>query len=209
MAASWRPLPPGHRRGPSRCGRTWTNHPRIEILPALVDGRSDFTTLTVSRAEEVAGLSYTQPLIEDVNDVPVLAPDIDGVETLEDLAGLPLHVAEGSRYAAKLRRLNERSKAEGGAELDLRFVDARRDDYDLIDLVELAIQSAVSREPAIYVRNIFRYYVSYRLLADLEAEAALASEEFETRKTEEGRRDATREAAKARRGAAALPRRPR
>jgi membrane-bound lytic murein transglycosylase MltF len=36
--------------------------------------------------------------------------------------------------------------------------------------VEVAIQQAVSREPTVYVRNIFKYYVSYRLLADLRGE---------------------------------------
>ena len=116
-----------------------TPMPRIEIIPGLIDGRSDFTTLTASRAEEIDGLSYTQPLIEDVNDVPVLGPGIDGVETLEDLAEIPLYVAEGSRYAANLRRLDEKLEAEGGPELDLRFVDARLDDYDLIELVEIGV----------------------------------------------------------------------
>lgn len=116
-----------------------TPMPRIEITPGLVDGRSDFTTLTVSRAEEIDGLHYTQPLITDVNDVPVLAPHIDGVTTLEDLAGVPLYVSEGSRYAANLRRLNEKRKADEKPPLDLRFVDARLDDYDLIELVEIGV----------------------------------------------------------------------
>ncbi|MGR3500650.1 MAG: hypothetical protein ACU0E9_17370 [Limimaricola soesokkakensis] len=40
--------------------------------------------------------------------------------------------------------------------------------------VEIAIQEAANRKPASYVRNIFKYYVSYRLLADLEAKARLA-----------------------------------
>lgn len=34
------------------------------------------------------------------------------------------------------------------------------------DNVELATARAVSREPVIYVRNIYKYYVAYRRLAD-------------------------------------------
>src|SRR3546814_19262714 len=32
--------------------------------------------------------------------------------------------------------------------------------------VELAISRAVSREPVIYVRNIYKYYVAYRRIAE-------------------------------------------
>ncbi|SDF39170.1 transglycosylase SLT domain-containing protein [Limimaricola pyoseonensis] len=116
-----------------------TPMPRAEILPAVLGGRSDFTTLTATRAEETDGLAYTRPLIEDVNDVPVLAPGLDGVESVDNLVGLPLYVAEGSRYAANLERLNAAREAEGRPALDVRLVDGRLDDYDLIELVEIGV----------------------------------------------------------------------
>ena len=34
------------------------------------------------------------------------------------------------------------------------------------DNVEIAAARAISREPVIYVRNIYKYYVAYKLLAN-------------------------------------------
>lgn len=116
-----------------------TPMPRAGIIPGLVNGHSDFTTLTVSRAEEVDGLAYTQPLISDVNDVPILGPDVEAVEKLEDLAEIPIYVTKDSRYAANLQRLNERRRATGKLKLEIRIVDPRLDDYDLIELVEIGV----------------------------------------------------------------------
>ncbi|TFL19833.1 transglycosylase SLT domain-containing protein [Jannaschia formosa] len=116
-----------------------TPMPRREIPDNVDDGRSDFTTLTVTRAEEVSGLAYTRPLIEGVNDVVVLgeeAPEIDGID---DLTGLPIYLAEDGRYARNARALNRKRAARGKPRLDLRFVDGRLDDYDLIEMVEIGL----------------------------------------------------------------------
>jgi membrane-bound lytic murein transglycosylase MltF len=34
-----------------------------------------------------------------------------------------------------------------------------------LDNVEIAAAKAISREPVVYVRNIYRYHVAYKLLA--------------------------------------------
>lgn len=40
------------------------------------------------------------------------------------------------------------------------------------DNVEIAIGKAVSREPVVYVRNIYKYYVAFRLIDELRAQSA-------------------------------------
>ncbi len=113
--------------------------PRSVIVEGLDSGVADFTTLTITRAEETDALDYTQALISDVNDVPVLSPELSGIETMDDLVNVPIYVQEGGRYTANLRRINEARQAAGKAPLTLRFVDDRLDDYDLIEMVEVGL----------------------------------------------------------------------
>ncbi|MEM7488545.1 MAG: transglycosylase SLT domain-containing protein, partial [Pseudomonadota bacterium] len=116
-----------------------TPMPRAVIATGVADGMADFTTLTVSRAEEADDLAYTRALIADIEDVPVLAPDIAGIETLDDLAGVPIYLSEDGRYARNALRLNDMREAEGLPPLDLRFVDGRLDDHDLMELVQIGV----------------------------------------------------------------------
>ncbi|UWQ22777.1 transglycosylase SLT domain-containing protein [Jannaschia sp. W003] len=116
-----------------------TPMPRREIAANVIEGLTDFTTLTVSRADEDPALAYTRPLIADVVDVPVLGAGVEGVETLDDLAGIPVYLSEDSRYARGALRLNAEREAAGEPPLDLRFVDGRLDDYDLIEMVEIGL----------------------------------------------------------------------
>jgi membrane-bound lytic murein transglycosylase MltF len=115
-----------------------TPMPRGEIVERLKGGMSDFATLTVGRAEQ-ADLSLTQPLIRDVNDVPVLSPDLSGIETLDDLARLPIYISESGRYVRDLRELNAEREKQGKPLFDIRLVDGRLDDYDLIEMVEIGL----------------------------------------------------------------------
>lgn len=112
--------------------------PRRTIADRVDDGQVDFTTLTVSRAE-AEDLSLTRPLIRDVFDVPVLGPEVAGIETLDDLVGIPIYVSEDGRYARDLLVLNEARDAAGEPPLTIKFVDGRLDDYDLIEMVEIGV----------------------------------------------------------------------
>jgi len=116
-----------------------TPMPRGTIVENVQAGRTDFTTLTVTRAEEEEGLAYTQALIADINDVVVLGAGVAGVETFDDLADIPVYLSESGRYAKSAERLNETRIARGDRPLDLRYVDGRLDDYDLIEMVEVGL----------------------------------------------------------------------
>ena len=41
-----------------------------------------------------------------------------------------------------------------------------------LDNVEIATAKVVSREPVVYVRNIYKYYLAYKLLAEGKVAAA-------------------------------------
>ena len=134
----------GHLAGYPDAGRTPTvvvptPMPRRDVADSVDAGNTDFATLTVSTADEVPGLAHTQALIRDVEDVLVLGPALQGVETLDDMRGVPVYLAEGSRYVRNAQALNAERAAEGLAPLDLRFVDGRLDDYDLIEMVEVGL----------------------------------------------------------------------
>ncbi|MDB2407586.1 transglycosylase SLT domain-containing protein [Jannaschia sp.] len=116
-----------------------TPMPRRAIADNVDDGLTDFSTLTVTQAEEDPELTYTRPLIEGVNDVVVLGEGVNGVEEIDDLAGLPIYLSEDGRYARNAQGLNDRRVALGKPPLDLRFVDGRLDDYDLIEMVEIGL----------------------------------------------------------------------
>lgn len=127
---------PGGARTPTVVIPTPT--PRAEVTERLKEGRSDFATLTLRRSRK-SDLSLTRPLIEDVNDVPVLSPDLRGIERMEDLTGVPIYLAEESRYVDDLQRLNRERVAQRKEPLNLRLVDSRLDDYDLIEMVEIGL----------------------------------------------------------------------
>jgi membrane-bound lytic murein transglycosylase MltF len=116
-----------------------TPMPRREVPDSVSDGLTDFATLTVSTARQDPGLDYTQPLIREVTDVPILGPALAEVDGLDDLQGVPVYLAEGSRYVANAQALNAEREAAGLPLLDLRFVDGRLDDYDLIEMVEVGL----------------------------------------------------------------------
>ena len=119
-----------------------TPMPRRQIISGLIEGTTDFTTLTMTTAEALPELTYTRPLVEDVRDVLVLGPGVAGVESLDDMGEIPVYVSEDSRQALALEQLNAERRAGGQRALDLRFVDARLDDHDLIELVEVGLLPA-------------------------------------------------------------------
>lgn len=116
-----------------------TPTPRGRIEDGLAEGQSDFATLTVRTIEENEALDYTQPLIDEVADVVVLSPDVEGIDTLDDLAAVPLFVQEGGRYARVIETLNDDRVRDGLPPLQVKYVDERLDDYDLVEMAEVGV----------------------------------------------------------------------
>jgi membrane-bound lytic murein transglycosylase MltF len=75
-----------------------------ELLPALNEGRGDIAaaglTITPGREQEVA---FSDPYLSDVSEIVVARRGVEGLETLDDLAGREVYVAAGSSYEQHLR----------------------------------------------------------------------------------------------------------
>ena len=119
----------------------------MQVMPATAaDPVVDIPDVTTLDNNVKAGIKYLRWLRDTYFDDPQITP-LD--QTL--LAFAAYNAGPGG-----VQRAQERA-VEMGLDPNVWF-----------ENVELAIQQAVSREPAVYVRNIFKYYVSYRLLQEIE-----------------------------------------
>lgn len=112
--------------------------PREVVAEAVAEGRSDFTPLYTDNGHD-EGLTFTVPLLSDVNHIPVLGPEAPDIDTIDALTEVPLYVSDGSRYADSLERLNDERTAAGKQPFDVRYVDSRLDDYDLMEMAEVGL----------------------------------------------------------------------
>lgn len=117
----------------------------MQLLPSTAaDPNVGIPDITTERDNIHAGVRYLRFLREHYFSDPQIS-DFDRVAFgFAAYNAGPGNVAKSRRLAAKM-----------GLNPDVWF-----------DNVELAAARAVSREPVIYVRNIYKYYVAYRRIAD-------------------------------------------
>ncbi|MEM7566354.1 MAG: transglycosylase SLT domain-containing protein [Pseudomonadota bacterium] len=116
--------------------------PRGEIRETLADGRVDFAALPVDPFAET-DLAFTRAIIEDVEDLAILNPDLSpDIETLDDLAETGVYVSRGSPYEAALLTFNAERLAAGEPVVPVRTLDPVLDDYDLMEMVEVGLLPA-------------------------------------------------------------------
>lgn len=88
--------------------------PFDQLLSALRDGRGDVAaaglTITPERQQIVR---FTDPYLPDIQEVVVAHRDIEGLDTIDDLAGERVYVRSGSSYASNLHQLSEDLVAGG------------------------------------------------------------------------------------------------
>ncbi len=79
---------------------------RDRLLPALLAGNADLAagdlTITADRSSMV---NFARPMLTDINEVIVTGPAAPPIESLDDLAGLPVFVRASSSYREHLDRL--------------------------------------------------------------------------------------------------------
>jgi membrane-bound lytic murein transglycosylase MltF len=107
-----------------------------ELLPSLVAGRGDIAAagLTITPERE-ARVAFTEPYLEGVNEIVVTAKGVDGIRSLEDLAGRPVIVGTGTSYASHLRQLSRALEAEGRAPIRLIEAETGLQSEDLLEMV--------------------------------------------------------------------------
>jgi membrane-bound lytic murein transglycosylase MltF len=113
---------------------------RDELIPALLDGRGDIImadmTVTPERQRQVA---FTDPWIDDVDEIVVTSPDGPAIDTLDDLSGQEVFVRPSSSYYQSLLRLNERLLKDGKAPASLVPAPEELEDEDLLEMANAGL----------------------------------------------------------------------
>jgi membrane-bound lytic murein transglycosylase MltF len=109
---------------------------REELLPALLEGHADFVAADLTITDErSAQLSFSRPILTDINEVIVTGPAAPELKSLDDLAGQEIVVRESSSYAEHLRGL-AKTMAENGLEKPvLKSADESLEAEDLLEML--------------------------------------------------------------------------
>ena len=106
------------------------------LLPALREGRGDVAaaglTITPERESQVA---FTAPYLTGIDEVVVTAAGVEGIESLDDLAGRTVVVAHGTSYASHLRDLGRELESRGLPGIDVVEASPKLQSEDVLDLV--------------------------------------------------------------------------
>ncbi len=117
--------------------------PRDRLFSAVVEGYSDIAaanlTITPERLEIV---DFSDPLLNGVREVVVTGPTGPPVDSVEDLAGVEVHVRASSSYRASLDALNDRLVSAGSEPVRIRFADERLESEDILEMVNAGILPA-------------------------------------------------------------------
>ena len=180
---------------------------RDRLLPDVAAGLGDIAagnlTVTPERLELVDFVAPEDQ--KGIAEIVVTGPKSAPVEKVEDLSGRKIHVCPSSSYYESLQELNQRLKAEGRPEAIPVPVPDTLEDEDLLEMVnagpgniakmcklaghrgldpdklfnnvEIVVAEKIGQETTTYVRNIYKYYVAYRLTLEAEEAAKKAREQ--------------------------------
>ncbi|MEM1175773.1 MAG: transporter substrate-binding domain-containing protein [Pseudomonadota bacterium] len=109
---------------------------RDKLIPALLDGNADIIagdlTQTEMRSEQLA---FTRPLLRDINEVVVARRDVEGLTSLDALAGRRVHVRKSSSYYEHLQRLAVDMGSRGLEPPEIELMDELLESADILDLM--------------------------------------------------------------------------
>lgn len=130
--------------------------PFEELLPALLEGRGDIaaSALTVTPARS-ARVAFSDPYLEDVDEVLVAHKGAPKVESWAELAGQAVYVTKGSSYAEHLTQVNEVLQRDGHEPIVVHTTGRGIGTEDLLEMVS---------------SGALEYTIADRYLAELWAE---------------------------------------
>ncbi len=109
---------------------------RDKLIPALLDGNADIIAGDLTRTEmRSERLAFTRPLLKDINEVVVARYDVEGLESVDSLAGRSVHVRESSSYYEHLQRLAADMQARGLEPPTIELLDELLESADILDLL--------------------------------------------------------------------------
>lgn len=113
---------------------------RDELIPRLLAGQGDIAaallTVTPERRQQV---DFSQPFARDIDEVVVTGPGTAPLASLEELAGMTLHVRASSSYKEHLDVLNARLLSQGRAPVEVVPADETLEDGDLLEMVDAGL----------------------------------------------------------------------
>jgi membrane-bound lytic murein transglycosylase MltF len=126
----------GLAKGKPRVRVAYIPVPFSRLIPSLIEGKGDIAaallTMTPQREKEVHFVSGRRV---EVSEIVVAGKQVEGLKTLEDLAGRRVYVLSGSSYAEHLRELNTRLARTMRAPIDIVEADPNLLSEDIIELV--------------------------------------------------------------------------
>lgn len=113
---------------------------RDQLIPGLLAGEGDLiaTDLTITPEREKL-VTFTRPLLADINEVIVLGPAAPEIGTLDELAGKEIFVRPTSSYAEHLRALGERFTARQLQPPSVLSADELLEAEDLLDMMQAGV----------------------------------------------------------------------
>jgi len=109
---------------------------RQHLLQDLIDGQGDIVaanlTITPERQQLV---DFTTPVARPVDEIVVTGPGSPSLQTLADLAGVPIHVRKSSSYYEHLVKLAKDQKLK----LEITPADEALEDEDLLEMVNAGL----------------------------------------------------------------------
>lgn len=116
---------------------------RDRLLPDLVEGKGDMVvanlTVTPDRLESV---DFADPLHTGVNEVLVTAAEGENPTSVEDMAGMEIHVRASSSYFESLAQLNEALSAKNLDQIKISEISELFEDEDLLEMVDTGLIQA-------------------------------------------------------------------
>ena len=114
---------------------------RDQLLPKLAQGLGDMAagnlTVTDERLREADFVALTDR--EPVKELVVVGAVGPAVATVDDLAGRAVHVRRSSSYHESLVALNQRLRAEGKPEVQLKIVPDSLEDEDMMEMANAGL----------------------------------------------------------------------
>ena len=117
--------------------------PRDQIIPAVVDGRTDLAmaNLTITESRQLL-VDFADPIFTEISEIVVTGPELHDIQSLDDLVETGVALRPSSSYFSHLQRLNLARETRGQLPLRVVEVAPHLEDYDLLDLLDSGVISA-------------------------------------------------------------------
>lgn len=117
--------------------------PRDRLFEDLVAGKGDIAVgnLTVT-SERQKNIDFSKPFLTNVSELVVTRPEHRKIQTLDDLAGLSIHVRRSSSYFESLQQINADFTGRGLTPIQIGETDPWLEDEDLLEMLAAGLINA-------------------------------------------------------------------